>query len=218
MESLSHLVFFLSYTQHLQNRKNRKPRKSALKFSIGISALELSAHICPTCHYVRPCISLNTSNWPLKLCRHILEYIYGWFMGKFFFRFFGPYKAGPCLKGRLNTDTSPQNFWTNFLANDLTEKFKKSAVASALAIPLPLCFSCFVPLRRSRENLTKPFYFYLSRTCESPAGTPLVISLALKCLTRMKILVLEVIWYPNEWSRNLLEIYRITWFVPADER
>ena len=44
--------------------------------------LGLSAHICPTCCYVRPCISLNISNWPLKLD----------------FRFFGPYKAGPCLK------------------------------------------------------------------------------------------------------------------------
>ena len=92
----------LSCTKHLKNRKNRKPRKSALKFSIGISALGLSAHICPTRRYVRPCISLNTWNWPLKLCGHILEYIYGWFMGKFFFRFFGPYKAGPCLKVRLN--------------------------------------------------------------------------------------------------------------------
>ena len=94
MESLSYLVY-LSCTQHLKNRKNRKPRKSALKFSIRISALRLSVHICPTCRYVRPCISLNTSNWPLQLCGHILEYIYGWFMGNFFFRFFGPYKA--CL-------------------------------------------------------------------------------------------------------------------------
>ena len=84
------------------------------------------------------------------------------------------------LKGRLNTDTAPQNLWTSFLANDLTEKFKKSAVASAIAIPLPLCFSCFVPIRRFRENLTKPFYFYLSRTCDSPSGTPSVISLALR--------------------------------------
>ena len=83
------------------------------------------------------------------------------------------------IKGRLNTDTPPQNFWTTFLDNDLTEKFKKSAVANAIAIPLPLCFSCFVPLRRFRENLTKPFYFYLSRTCDSPGGTPSVISLAL---------------------------------------
>ena len=83
------------------------------------------------------------------------------------------------FKGRLNTDTSPQNFWTTFLDNDLTEKFKKSAVASAIAISLPLCFSCFVPLRRFQENLTKPLYFYLSRTCDSPDGTPSVISLAL---------------------------------------
>ena len=62
----------------------------------------------------------------------------------------------------------------------MTEKFKKSAVASAIAIPLPLCFSCFVLLCRFRENLTKPFYFYLSRTCDSPGGTPSVISLALR--------------------------------------
>ena len=84
------------------------------------------------------------------------------------------------VKGRLNTDTSPQHFWTTFLANDLTEKFKKTAVASAIAIPLPLCFSCFVSLRWFRENLTKPFYFYLSRTCDSPNGTPSVMSLALR--------------------------------------
>ena len=45
---------------------------------------------------------------------------------------------------------------------------------------LPVCCSCFVPLRRFRENLTKPFYFYLSRTCDSPGSTPSVISLALK--------------------------------------
>ena len=85
-----------------------------------------------------------------------------------------------CLKGRLNTDTSPQNFRTTFLDTDLTKKFKKSAVASAIAIPLPLCFSCFVPSRRFWENLTKPFYFYVSRTWESPGGTPSVISLALR--------------------------------------
>ena len=55
------------------------------------------------------------------------------------------------FKGTLNTDTSPQNFWTTFLDNDSTEKFKKSAVANAIAIPLPLCFSCFVPSRRFRN-------------------------------------------------------------------
>ena len=52
-------------------------------------------------------------------------------------------------------------------------------MASAIAIPLPLCFSCFVPVRRFRENLTKLFYFYLSRTYDSPGDTPSVISLAL---------------------------------------
>ena len=72
------------------------------------------------------------------------------------------------VKGRLNTDNSPQNFWTTFLEHDFTEKLKKSAA------PLPLCFSCFVLLRRFRENLTKPFCFYLSRTCGSPGGTPSV--------------------------------------------
>ena len=97
MESLCHLGFFLSCTPYLKNRKNRKPRKSALKFSIGISALELSAHIYPTCRYVRPCIFLNTSNWPLKLFGHILEYIYGRFMGKFFFDFLDPVKQAPAL-------------------------------------------------------------------------------------------------------------------------
>ena len=60
MESLSHLVYFLSCTQHLKNRKNRKSRKSALKFSIGISALGLSAHICPTCRNVRPELASKT--------------------------------------------------------------------------------------------------------------------------------------------------------------
>ena len=88
-------------------------------------------------------------------------------------------KAPIAFKGRLNTDTSPQNLWTTFPDNALTEKFKKSAVANAIEIPLTLCFSYFVPLRRFRENLTKPFYLYLSRTCDSPGGTPSVISLAL---------------------------------------
>ena len=104
------------------------------------------------------------------------------------------------LKGRLNTDTSPQNFWTTFLANDLTEKFKKSAAASAIAILLPLCFSCFVPLRRFRENLTKPFYFYLSRTCDSPGGTPPVISLALRDLRKFS----EYAFSPKKYGKNLL--------------
>ena len=84
------------------------------------------------------------------------------------------------FKGRLNTDTLPQNFWTTFLENDLTEQLKKSAVANAIAKPLLLCYSSFVLLiRRFRENLTKPFYFYLSRPRDSPGGTPSVINLAL---------------------------------------
>ena len=87
--------------------------------------------------------------------------------------------SGSGFKGRLRTDTSPQNFRTTFLENDLTEKLKKSAVANAIAIPLPLCFSYFVPIRRFRQNLTKPFYFYLTRTRDSPGGTPSVMSLAL---------------------------------------
>ena len=96
-------IVFDSFTNNLWHKKkfdflshlNLFP---PLKFSMGISALGRSAHICPTCRYVRPCISLNTSNWLLKLCGHVLEYIYGWFMGKKIFRFFGPYGAGPCLK------------------------------------------------------------------------------------------------------------------------
>ena len=82
------------------------------------------------------------------------------------------------FKSRLNTDTSSQNSSTTFLENDMTEQVKKSAVVNAIAIPLLLCFSCFVLLRRFRENLTKPFYFHLSRTCSSSDGTPSVISLA----------------------------------------
>ena len=110
-----------------------------------------------------------------------------------------------CLKGRLNTDTSPQKFWTTFLANDLTENFKKSAVASTIAIPLPLCFSCFVLLRRFRENLTKPFYFYLSRTCDSPGGTPSVISLVLRAngaflVMRRCQVMLHVAWLIHHFS------------------
>ena len=87
------------------------------------------------------------------------------------------------FKGRLNTDTWPRNFWTTFLENDLTEKLKKSAVASAIAIPLTMCFSYFVLILRFQENLTKPCYFYLSRTCGSPSGTPSVINLALKSVS-----------------------------------
>ena len=71
--------------------------------------------------------------------------------------------AAANFEGRLNIDTSPQNFWTTFLENDLlTEKLKKSAVANAIAIPLPLCFFYLVLLRRFRENLPKPFYFYVT--------------------------------------------------------
>ena len=43
------------------------------------------------------------------------------------------------------------------MENDLTEQLKKSAVASAIAIPFALCFSCFILLRRFQDNLTKPF-------------------------------------------------------------
>ena len=41
------------------------------------------------------------------------------------------------FKGRLNTDTSPQNFRAIFLKNDLEQK-KKSTLTDAIAIPLPL--------------------------------------------------------------------------------
>ena len=115
------------------------------------------------------------------------------------------------LKGRLNTDTSPQNFWTTFLANDLTEKFKKSAVASAIAISLPLCFSCFVPLRWSRENLTKPFCSYLSRTCDSPAGTLSVISLALK-------IIFNICWEQNFFNYNFDNSEKVHWVAEKSEK
>ena len=61
----------------------------------------------------------------------------------------------------------------------LPEKFKKSSVSNTIVIPLPLCFSCFVALCRFQENLTKPFYFYRSRTCDSPGDNSSVIRLAL---------------------------------------
>ena len=77
--------------------ERERPKKAKKKFELVWVCLGLSLFGFRTCRYVRPCISLNTSNWALKLCGHILEYIYGWFMGKHFFRFFGPYKAGPCL-------------------------------------------------------------------------------------------------------------------------
>ena len=59
------------------------------------------------------------------------------------------------------------------------EQRMKKLVAHAIAIPLPLCFFSFVLLRRFRENLTKPFYLYLSCTFSSLGGTPSVIGLAL---------------------------------------
>ena len=99
------------------------------------------------------------------------------------------------LKGRLNTDTSPQNFWITFLENDLTEELNKSTVANAITIPLLLCFSCFILLRWFRKKLTKLFYFYLSRTCGSLSGTPSVISLAL-------ILAIKSMWNAIECKRD----------------
>ena len=80
----------------------------------------------------------------------------------------------------LRVGSIPTLHLKNFLENDLIEKLKKSAVANAITIPLPPCFSCFVLLRRFLENLPEPFYFYLSRTCGPPGVTPSVISLALK--------------------------------------
>ena len=69
----------------------------------------------------------------------------------------------------------------NFAGERLDETIEeKRGGKNAIAIPLLLCFSSFVPLRRFRESLTKPFYFYLSRTCDSPGGTPSVISIALR--------------------------------------
>ena len=62
-------------------------------------------------------------------------------------------------------------------------------------IPFPLCFTCFVLFRRFRENLTKPFYFYLSRTYGSPGGTPSVISLALRWSV-------TVLLYRRNWRKT----------------
>ena len=74
-------------------------------------------------------------------------------------------------------DTSPHNFWTTFLENDLTEKLKKSVVANAIEntfASVLYLFRSVTPV--SRKLLIKPFYFYLSHTCGSLDGTPLVIS------------------------------------------
>ena len=67
-------------------------------------------------------------------------------------------KTSAAPLGRLNTDTSPQNFRTTFLDNDLTEKFKKSAVANAIAIPLPLC-AFLVSFRYAGSEKTWPYHF-----------------------------------------------------------
>ena len=52
-------------------------------------------------------------------------------------------------------------------------------------------FFCFVPLRQFRENLTKPFHFYLFRTCDSPGGAPSVISLAITP---------NQLWVSHQWA------------------
>ena len=85
-----------------KNRKNALFFSSTivynpLKFSIGISALGLRAHIFPTCRSFRPCNYLNTSNWPLKLWAYswiYLRLIYGKF---FFFDFLDPIKQASAL-------------------------------------------------------------------------------------------------------------------------
>ena len=81
-------------------------------------------------------------------------------------------------------------------------------MANTIAIPSPLCFSCFAPLRRFWENLTKPFYFYLSRTCDSRGGTPSEISLALMvwiCLRKISSGIVISFWTSNlvTWGRGL---------------
>ena len=72
-------------------------------------------------------------------------------------------------------------------------------MANAIAIPLPLCFSCFVPLRRFRENLIKPFNLYLSRTCDSPGVTPSVIVMKIVTIKGLRLL---------HWCKNFVSISR----------
>ena len=78
---------------------------------------------------------------------------------------------------------------------------------------MSLCFSCFVSLRRFRENLIKPFYFYVSRTCDSPGGTPSVISLALKITVTFFGVALAIFWNIikmgkiEEFQRNLSTVF-----------
>ena len=64
------------------------------------------------------------------------------------------------------------NFFVKSFSRKVVQKFWSEVSAIAIAIR-------FVLLRRFQENLTKPFYFYLSRTCGSPGDTPSVISLGL---------------------------------------
>ena len=69
---------------------------------------------------------------------------------------------GNCLidtyKYRLNNNTSPQNFWT-VLENDLTKQLKKSAVANAISISLPLMFFSFVSFCYAGSEKTWPDHF-----------------------------------------------------------
>ena len=72
----------------------------------------------------------------------------------------------------LHLKTFKQLFWTTWRKN------LRKGQWQAQSRYLCHC-SCFVPLRQLRENLNKPFYFYLSPTCDPLGGSPLVISLAL---------------------------------------
>ena len=59
------------------------------------------------------------------------------------------------LKGRLNTDTSPQNFWTTFLDNDLTAKIqeKRSGKRNRDTFATVLFLSCSVtPVPRKLDQ------------------------------------------------------------------
>ena len=63
---------------------------------------------------------------------------------------------------RLKTGlTSSQNFWPTSLENDLAKQ--KKSKAHAIAIPLLLYFSFFVPSFRLLKNWVEPFRLCLSR-------------------------------------------------------
>ena len=97
------------------------------------------------------------------------------------------------LKGRLNTDTSPEIF----LKTDLKERWKESTGPSAIIIPLAWCFPFFDLSHRFLKKWVERYSHYLSRPYGSRGDTPSVISFLLKgtikyCLKKKSIWLLVI--------------------------